>query len=49
MLINQLSVPFKPQDFKDTFNDEINKIIEEKVKTGKISSTELEETRNLEK
>jgi DNA end-binding protein Ku len=42
MLIGQLSAPFKPEDFKDTFNDEINKIIEEKVKTGKISSIEPE-------
>jgi DNA end-binding protein Ku len=38
MLINQLSTPFKPEDFKDTFSEEIKKIIEEKVKTGKISS-----------
>ena len=38
MLIDQLSAPFKPEDFKDTFSEEINKIIEEKVKTGKISS-----------
>ncbi len=45
MLIDQLSAPFRPEDFKDTFNDEINKIIEEKVKTGKISSTELQEIR----
>lgn len=44
MLIEQLSAPFKPGDFKDTFNDEINKIIEEKVKTGKISSVGHEET-----
>jgi len=45
MLIEQLSTTFNPLDFKDTFNDEINKIIEEKVKTGKISSIELKETR----
>jgi DNA end-binding protein Ku len=40
MLIDQLSTPFKPEDFKDTFSEEIKKIIEEKVKTGKISSIE---------
>ncbi len=44
MLIDQLSAPFKPQDFRDTFNDEINKIIEEKIKTGKVNSIEFEET-----
>ena len=38
MLIDQLSTPFKPEDFKDTFSEEIKKIIEEKVKTGNISS-----------
>jgi len=38
MLIDQLSAPFKPEDFKDTFSEEIKKIIEEKVKTGKIST-----------
>jgi len=38
MLIDQLSAPFKPEDFKDTFSEEIKKIIEEKVKTGKVSS-----------
>ena len=38
MLIDQLTTPFKPEDFKDTFSEEIKKIIEEKVRTGKISS-----------
>ena len=38
MLIDQLTSPFKPEDFKDTFSEEIKKIIEQKVKTGKISS-----------
>ncbi len=38
MLIDQLSSPFKPEDFKDTFSEEIKKIIEQKVKTGKIST-----------
>ncbi|MCL4417650.1 MAG: Ku protein [Actinobacteria bacterium] len=40
MLIDKLSSPFKPGDFKDTFSEEIKKIIEQKVKTGKISSIE---------
>jgi len=40
MLIDQLSAEYKPQDFKDTFNDEIKKIIDEKIKTGRISSAE---------
>jgi DNA end-binding protein Ku len=44
MLIDRLSAPFVPEDFMDTFNDEINKIIEEKVKTGKITSMVFEET-----
>jgi len=38
MLIDQLSSPFKPEDFKDTYAEEISKSIEEKVRTGKISS-----------
>lgn len=40
MLIDQLSEPFKPGKFKDTYAGEINKAIEEKVKTGKISVKE---------
>jgi DNA end-binding protein Ku len=40
MLIDQLSSPFKAEDFKDTFSEEIKKIIEQKIKTGKISSIE---------
>ncbi|MCL4377677.1 MAG: Ku protein [Actinobacteria bacterium] len=37
MLIDQLSAPFKPEDFKDTYTEEIKKAIEEKIKTGKIT------------
>lgn len=40
MLIDQLSSPFKPEDFKDTFREDINRIIDEKIKTGKVSSTD---------
>ena len=37
MLIDQLTAPFKPEDFSDTYSEEIKKAIEEKAKTGKIS------------
>ena len=37
MLIDQLTMPFKPEDFSDTYSEEIKKAIEEKVKTGKFS------------
>jgi DNA end-binding protein Ku len=36
MLIKQLSSTFNPKKFKDTFAEEIKKVIEEKAKTGKI-------------
>jgi len=37
MLIDQLTMPFKPDDFSDTYSEEIKKAIEEKAKTGKFS------------
>jgi len=37
MLIDQLAAPFRPEDFSDTYSEEIKKAIEEKAKTGKIS------------
>jgi DNA end-binding protein Ku len=37
MLIDRLSEPFKPEKFKDTYTEEIKKVIAEKEKTGKIS------------
>ncbi len=37
MLIDQLTMPFKPEDFSDTYAEEIKKAIEEKVRTGKFS------------
>ncbi len=37
MLIDQLTMPFKPDDFSDTYAEEIKKAIEEKVRTGKFS------------
>jgi len=44
MLINQLTLPFKPEDFSDTYSEEIKKAIEEKAKTGKISFEVSEQT-----
>jgi DNA end-binding protein Ku len=37
MLIDQLTMPFKPEDFSDTYSEEIKKAIEEKAKTGKFT------------
>jgi len=42
MLIDQLTMPFKPEDFSDTYSEEIKKAIEEKVKTGKFSVEAIE-------
>ena len=36
LLIKQLSSSFNPKKFKDTFTEEIKRVIEEKVKTGSI-------------
>ncbi len=36
MLIKQLSSSFNPDRFKDTFTEEIKKVIEEKAKTGRV-------------
>ncbi|MBN1299211.1 MAG: Ku protein [Actinobacteria bacterium] len=43
MLIDQLTSPFKPEDFKDSYADDIKKAIEEKKKTGKIISGQTDE------
>jgi len=40
MLIEQLSSPFKPSDYSDTYKQEIERMIDEKIKTGKVSSIE---------
>ncbi len=40
MLIDQLSAAFNPADFRDNYTKELKLLIEEKIKTGKISSTE---------
>jgi DNA end-binding protein Ku len=37
MLIDQLTTSFKPEDFNDTYSEEIKKAIEEKKKTGSIT------------
>ena len=36
-LINQLTMPFKPEDFKDEFSEKLMKVIENKAK-GKTST-----------
>lgn len=40
MLIDQLTFPFKPEDFKDTYAEDIKKLINQKVKTRKVEATE---------
>jgi DNA end-binding protein Ku len=46
MLVKQLSSPFNPKKFKDTFTKEMNRVIEEKVKTGGIR---IEDEKKYEK
>jgi len=40
MLIEQLSAPFEPSGYNDTYRDEIAKMIDEKIKTGKVNPIE---------
>ncbi|MBM3705841.1 MAG: Ku protein [Actinobacteria bacterium] len=40
MLIDQLTAPFNPADFKDTYSEEIKKAVREKAKTGRITMKE---------
>jgi DNA end-binding protein Ku len=40
MLIDQLTMQFKPEDFSDTYSEEIKKAIEEKARTGKFTGAE---------
>ncbi len=43
MLIEQLTSPFKPEDYKDTYAEEIRTAIEEKAKTGQVTARAEEE------
>jgi DNA end-binding protein Ku len=42
MLIEQLAAPFEPNEFEDTYAQEIQNAIEQKVKTGQIKTREPE-------
>jgi len=42
-LIQGMTSKWKPDQYKDTFNDDVMKLIKTKVKTGKVKEIEWEE------